>query len=278
VCPLSPEAVTGYPRWQGQLSSAPRIWSIILQETRRAYNDQWGRSALILAFGYSVITIGQLAFAANTRPNILTKDIFLDVLGLLRWVALGMAAVCAGGALLDDDRRGAIELYLSRSVTRWTYLLGKVLAVVGLTFATMFGPALVFYGASFFVFENQPEGWAWVILGAAGFSAIWSLVVAGLGLGISCLVRSSRAASIILFAGVAGMDIVLGKLLSAITKSDNVKVLSLMSDMDQQATWLFNMDAPLAFPWWWGTIALAVAMTLGWALVWLRHPRLRGVN
>jgi ABC-type transport system involved in multi-copper enzyme maturation permease subunit len=278
VSPLSPEAVTGYPRWQGQLSRAPRIWSIILQESRRAYQDQWARSALILAFGFAIIQIGQLFALSQTRPNILTKDIFLDFLGLLRWAALGVAAVMAGGALLDDDKRGALELYLSRSVTRWSYLGGKVLATLGMTFATIFGPALVFYVAAFFVFENTPEGWPWVIFGAAGYAAIWAIVVAGLGLGVSCVVRSSRAASIILFAGVAGMNIILGELLSAITNSESVKVLSLTKDMDQQGTWLFGIDAPEAFPWWWGTIALAIAAIIGWSLVWLRHPRLKGVR
>ncbi|HUR69616.1 MAG TPA: ABC transporter permease subunit [Candidatus Thermoplasmatota archaeon] len=276
--PLSPEAVTGYPKWTGQLSRAPRVWSIVMQEIRRAVNDQWARSALILAFGFAVITLGQMYAIVQTRPSFHSKAQFLSFLGLLRWAALGVAAVMAGGALLDDDKKGALELYLSRAVTRWSYLTGKVLAVLALTFATIFGPALVYYLGAFVLFKTQPEGWAWVILGAAGFAAIWSIVVAGLGLGISCLVRSSRAASIILFAGIAGMDIVLGKLLSGITKSDTVKVLSPMSDMDQQGTWLFQIDPPLGFPWWQGAVALLVLAILGWSLVWLRHPRIRGVS
>lgn len=273
-----PEAVTGYPKWEGQLSSAPRIWSIMIQEIRRAYVDQWGRSALILAFGFAVITLGSNYAVAQRSPTIHSMDTFLSFLGMLRWAALGIAAVMAGGALLDDDKKGALELYLSRSVTRWSYLLGKTLAVLSLTFATIFGPALIYYLGSFLVFETQPDGWAYAILGAAGFAALWAIVVAGLGLGVSCLVRSSRAASLILFAGVAGMDIVLGELLEGITKSSAVQVLSPMSMLDQQGVWLFQIDAPFDFPWWWGLVGLGILAAIGWSLVWLRHPRIRGVD
>lgn len=275
--PLS-NAITGYPRWQGELSRSPRFLAIAVNETRRAWNDQWARSALILAFGYAILSLGTLFSASQSRPNVLTTQVYLDLLGLLRWAALGIAAVMAGVALLEDDRKGALELYLSRSLTRWGYLGGKVLAVLAMTFATIFVPALLFYLGAFVVIDELPGGWGWVILGAAGYAAIWAIVVSGLGLGVSCLVRSTRAASILIFAGIAGLDIVLGDLLSLITKSDTVQLFSPMSQLDQQRVWLFNMDAPFEFPWWWGLIGLGVLAALGWALVWLRHPRLRGVE
>lgn len=266
--------MTGYPKWQGQLSAAPRIWSIALNEARRAYNDQWARAALILAFGWAVITVGTL----YTNPRAHTVEQYLSFLGLLRWAALGVAAVIAGVALLEDDKRGALELYLSRSVTRWSYLGGKILAVLGMTFFTIFVPALVYYLAAYVAIEDQPGGWGWVILGAAGFAAVWAIVVSGLGLGLSCLVRSTRTASILLFAGLAGVDIVIGKLLGLITNSDMPKAFSPTSAMDQQGTWLFNIDAPFDFPWWWGAITLAALAIAGWTIVWLRHPRLKGVD
>lgn len=272
--PSTSVGVTGYPKWEGQLSGAPRIWSIALNEARRAYNDQWARAALILAFGWAVITLGPLV----ARPTAHTLEAYLAFLGLLRWAALGVAAVMAGVALLDDDKKGALELYLSRSVTRWTYLGGKVLAVLGMTFLTLFGPALIYYLASFLLIDTQPEGWPYAVLGAAGFAAIWAIVVSGVGLGVSCVVRSTRAASILIFAGIAGADILLGTLLSTITSSDTPRVFSPMSSLDQQRTWLFNMDPLFDFPWWWGAITLGALAIAGWTMVWLRHPRLKGVE
>jgi hypothetical protein len=147
-----------------------------------------------------------------------------------------------------------------------------------MTFLTVFGPALIYYLASFVMFPEQPANWGYAILGAAGYSAIWAIVVSGLGLGVSCLVRSSRAATILLIAGVAGIDIILGALLSAITKSDTPRVFSPMSSLDQQAGWLFQSTLPFTFPFWWGLITLGGLAIIGWSLVWLRHPRLKGVE
>ena len=207
--------VTGYPRWQGELSRAPRF--------------------------------------------------------------VAVAALMAG-RFLEDEKRGALELYLSRSVTRWSYLGGKVLAVLGLTFLVVFLPALAYYGASFFVAEEHPAGWPWALLGAAGYALVWGLVVTGLGLALGCLVRTARAAGILLFAGLAGVDLILGRLLAGVTDNEALQLLSPMRDMDQQRVWLFGMEPAAAFPWWWATIALGGLVLLGWGVFWARHPRLKGVS
>lgn len=261
----------------------------MVHEMRRAYNDSWGRSALILAAGLGVITIAQISFAANRTPSVHSVAAFLQLLGLLKWAALGVAAVMASGALLDDDRKGALELYLARSVTRWSYLSGKVLAVLGLTFATMFVPALVYYGGAWILIDVQPDGWAWTILGALGFCAIWAIVAAGLGLGVSCLVRSSRAASLVLFGGAFGLQILLGdgltvanvttpSILEAITRSDFAKLFSPTSLLNSQREWLFSLEPAYDWPWSWGAIGLGALALVGWAIVWIRHPRLKGVS
>ena len=74
------------------------------------------------------------AFADRTGPLVSTEAVLTEATHLLAAVQGGRAACVdfflAGGALLDDDKKGALELYLSRSVTRWSYLSGKVLAVL----------------------------------------------------------------------------------------------------------------------------------------------------
>ena len=275
---MAPDAVQGYPRWQGELSGAPRMLVIAVEETRRAWNNQWARTALMLAFAYAILTLGTL-FSLRTRVGIHTMDALVEFLGLLRWAGLGLAAVAAGPALLEDAQRGALELYLSRAVTRLDYLAGKILSVFGLAFAAVAGPGLLYWLGSFVVFEDQPAGWAWAWAGILGYAILWALVVTGIGLGLSCVARSSRAASLILFGGIAGIDILFGLILGAITRDETVQVVSPMADLAQQVVWLFpGTEAPAAFPWWWGLIALGILLLVGWGLVWWRHPRLKGVE
>lgn len=274
-----PEAVTGYPRWQGELSKSPRFLTVAWHEVRRAFDDQWGRTAIYVAIGYAVLSVGTLYAVVKANPSAHNWDSFLQYIGLLRWAALGIAAVMVGPALLEDAQKGALELYLSRALDRRDYLLGKTLAVFALTLVVTWIPALFYWAGSYLVASTHPANWAWVPLGSLGYSATWAFVIAGLGLGLSCIVRSARAATLLLFGGIAILDIILTNLLVGITKNTAVNIISPLGDLQQQAGWLFpGSTAPYSFPWWWGLIVLGALAVVGWALVALRHPRLKGVE
>lgn len=284
---MSPESVTGYPRWQGAFSRSPRVLTIAMQEVRNAWNDQWGRTAIYVAIGYALISVAQLFAATRSDPGAQSWLNFVNFLGLLRWAALGVAAVMAGPALLDDAKRGALELYLSRAVDRRDYLLGKTLAVFAVTLAVVWIPALFYVGGSFVIVSKHPDGWAWAALGSLGYAALWAFAIAGIGLGISCVMRSARAATLVLFGAVAVLDLVIAgeglpgsqSLLVVITRSTTVEIVSPLAALQEQVGWLFPGAAtPYTFPWWWGLIYLGAIGAIGWALVVLRAPRLKGVE
>src|SRR5690242_4017659 len=113
---------------------------------RRAFDDQWGRTAIYVAVGYALIELALTVSAAKNDPTVHNWANFLTFLGLLRWAALGIAAVMVGPALLEDAQRGALELYLSRSLSRRDYVVGKTAAVVLLTLAVVWIPALLYVG------------------------------------------------------------------------------------------------------------------------------------
>lgn len=284
-----PEGVHGLPRYEGTLRRRPAFLIIAAAEVRRAVDHTWTRFALMLAFAFSIVYLGGLWTLKQSRgDSIHTLDNFLYFLtgdslvlqGLIpRLLPLLLAAAAAGPALLEDMRRGALELYFSRAVTRADYLLGKCLAVLGLVFVAIAGPSLVYWAGAFLLFDNHPDNWAWVPLGVLGYAAILAIILAGLGLGLSCVMRSSRAATLVLFGGLASIDVVLANLLEAITRSDALQVLSPFSALEQQSAWLFpGAEAPHTFPYWWGLIFLGGLAVVGWTLVALRHPRLQGVD
>lgn len=272
------EAIRGYPRWEGELSRSPRMFIIAIREVQRVLKSNWAMGALLLAFSYGVVTAGNL-YAGRESFGVHTWANFLDFQELLCWAGLALAAVATGPALLEDARKGALELYHSRAATRFDYLAGKSLAIVGLAWAAVSGPALIYWAGTYLVFDEQPEAWAWAWAGILGFGLIWALVVTGLGLGLSSVARSSRAAAIILFGGIALLDILFGRVLTLITRAPEILVMSPLADMAQQATWLFPAATPpYEFEWWWGAAALAGLIALGWGLVYWRHPRLKGVD
>lgn len=255
------------------MRTGPAFGTIAWQETWRAFNNFWSRLAVIMALAYTIVFLGR-QFTGGAAGH--TVQAYVDFLSTLRWGALAIAATMGGPSLLEDHRRGALELYYSRAVTRGDYLTGKVLAVFGLATFVVFLPALLYYGGSFFFFDKQPDRWAGVIGGALLYSLMWGLLVAGLGLGLSSIARSSRGATLLLLGGFVGLEIFMSQLLSGLTRNPNLQILSPFAALKQQTSWIFQIAEPYSFPAWWGLVEWGALVILGWGLLAWKHPRVRG--
>jgi hypothetical protein len=250
---------------------------IARQEIRTALYSPWMKFALGAILVYAVLFVGTIYSATQNNPaQQHSMDIFVTFLENIRWGALGVAAVIAGPSLLEDVETDALELYLSRPLSYPTYLGGKVAAVFSATTLSLYVPALIYFGFSFLLFESQPDAWAWIPLSSLGYALMWSIPISGLGLGLSCVARSARAASLWLFGGVATLDVLVADLLSNITAAEILTVLSPFAALDRQTAWLFDVPADAAFPPLWGLISLGVAAAIGWGLFVARHPKVRG--
>jgi ABC-type transport system involved in multi-copper enzyme maturation permease subunit len=274
-----PEGTKPYPRWDGPLANGPLVGTIARNEVRRAFTDTWSRYALIFIAAYTIVFLGNLYQAKQTSgDSVHTMNAFVnDFLNNLRWGALAMAAIIGGPALLDDQRRGALELYLSRSVSPGEYLAGKVVAVFFLSTLAMFIPALLYVAASVFFFTKHPAGWALALPAALLYSLIVGLMVSGLALGLSSISRSSRAATLILIGAFMLLDLVISNLLEAITRDPKLQILSPFAALQQQTEWIFKaVTSGAKFPQWWGVTEVIGLTLLGWLLLAWRHPRVRG--
>jgi ABC-type transport system involved in multi-copper enzyme maturation permease subunit len=261
-----PEGTTAYPRWEGVLRTGSAMPVIIGQEVRRALNSWWIWVAI------TVFAMMQLFF---TQQKEHTKN-FIQFVEDIRWLGLAVAAITAGPAFLDDQRRGALELYMARAVTKSDYIWGKILAVFGLTTVLMWLPALATYLSSFLVASDHPADWNLAPWQALLYCLMWSILVSSLGLGLSCISRSSRAAMVILFGSFAALDIVIRHLMSGITNDPTYALLSPFVAMKQQESWIFGIPDPYPIPVVYGLLEWLVLVGIGIALVWWKRPRVRG--
>lgn len=281
-----PEGVLPYPRWEGTLTPKSRIPVVVGNELRIALRNYWSLAALALGIAWGFASIIEFYNAAETATGAHSYAGFLAMHEQLLWFALGVAAALGGPALLEDARLGAPDLYLARSVTRGEYLAGKVLALVGLTTAVIFIPALVFWASSYVFYDARPEGWALAIFSSLAFALLWGIVVSGLALGFSSVARSASGAALLLFGGFAVLAYLVDPpalvqrvaTITALTEDARWAILSPFAAMEAQQGWLFPVDAPHGFPYWWGLAYLGVLTLIGWGLLAWRHPRTRGAG
>lgn len=246
------------------------------QELWKAYNNFWSRLVLTFVLAFTIVSLGNLYTLRNQTPSVNTMDQYVDFLNNMQWGALALAAVMAGPALLEDARRGALELYLTRAVNRTDYLTGKIVAVFALTSLTVLVPAFIYWGSAYFFFDQQPEHWNTALWPAFLYGLLWALLCSGLGLGLSCVGRSSRGATLVLLGGFAVAHVFISNLLEGITKNPELQILSPLAGIQQQVGWLFDLPLPYKFPVWWGVAQWAGLVIVGWGLVAWRHPRARG--
>lgn len=260
------------------MSTGPRIGIIAAQEIRRAYNNFWSRLALMFILAYTIVYLGNLYTLAQDRgaASVHTMANFVDFINTLRWGALAVAAVMAGPALMEDYRRGALELYFTRAVTRTEYFSGKIVAILGVSTIALLLPSLVYYASAFFLLEDQPTDWNLIPTGALAYALVWGLLVSGLGLGLSSVAKSSRGATLLLFGGFATLDIFISNIMEQITKNKDLEILSPFAAVEPMTDWFFNVDAGRSFPAWWGLIAWGALVLVGWGLLGWKQPRVRG--
>jgi ABC-type transport system involved in multi-copper enzyme maturation permease subunit len=271
-----PEGLNPYPRWAGQRRETARWPILAAHEVRLAYRGRWSLLAVAAGLAWGLASVIELVQARDLADAGFVVQAFRDMMGQLRWAAVAVALVVGAPLILDDTRANALEVYLTRGLTRGTYLLGKAAALLALTTLTMALPALAYYLASLAFYQDLPADWHLKAASGLLYALLWGVLVSGVALGASCALRSV-AGAVLTVAGVfVGLDLFVRRLLGALTENPRLAVASPFAAADQAATWLWGGDRQHQFPIWWGVAAWALLAALGWGLAVWKMPKARG--
>jgi len=271
-----PEGVHPYPRWNGRLATTTRVWTVAGGEVDRVRRSTWTSLVFLLGLAWGVASVIELWQLRRDGTSVHEWAWFVDMLDQLRWFALAFAAAAGGPALLDDLRLGALELYLTRPLTARAYVVGKALALLGMTTAIMVVPSVLYIAASHGLYDDHPERWGRALPMAILYGVAWGILVSGVALGLSAVGRSARAMAIAILGAFVGADIVVGRLLSQLTQDDLFRLASPFESHQALGTFLFPAGVSVPFDPLWGVVVLVALSALGWGLLAWRRPRVRG--
>jgi len=295
-----------YSRWKGDRSRPVAAAAVILRTgLRRSLAILFRRKLpaigmLLGAYGMFVFSIGFLMVKhyvfmnAATIPNadqFLTSDIaqaFSARPETVYWYMFQMqptfvvlACVLLGAPLIAEDRRNnALELYFSRPVGVWQYLLGKLAVIGTLLAAVTLIPAslLVLFDAS--LSAGEPGAlWAKLVLlgrtllAGAVLVAIPSLLI----LAASSLTLRARNAAILFIGFVVMMEFVLSGILVEVFSEPFFHLMRFAFNISQVSAWILGDETHLdpVVPVWLSAVVLAAWVGL---LVPLLARRVRPVE
>jgi ABC-2 type transport system permease protein len=257
----------GYRRYGGGRVPRGRAWAVIAATGIRMMLRRRGfLGLLLLAWApfmvravqiWAVSTLPQASFLAVT-PR--TFHDFLDQQGLFVF----FVTVYAGAGLVANDiRAGALQIYLSKPLSRAEYVAGKLGVLVTLLLLVTWVPAMLllvlqtmFAGNVTFVRANL-----FLIPAMAVFSLAQSLVASLTMLALSSLSRSSRFVAVT-YAGLLFFTQALYGVIFLVTRQTGASWLSVPASLSQVGNAVFRLPPLYQTP-----VAWSCAVLVGLAAV-----------
>src|SRR5262245_19471742 len=270
----------GYRRYGGTRAPRGQAWSVITRAgLRTMLAKRMFLGLLLVAWGPFFVRAVQIYAAANLpqaaflRPTAETFRQFLDQQSIFVF----FVTVYVGAGLIANDRRAnALQIYLSKPLTRGEYVAGKFAILATFLLLVTWVPAIallivqVSFAGNFTFLRNN----LFLFPAITVFTFIEVLLVAMTMLALSSLSNSSRYVGI-LYAGVIFFSSAVYGVLYAVTRSTMFSWISFPANLEQLGNVIFRQ--PLRYDTPWPVSLFMIVLVIGLLGVVLER-RVRGVE
>lgn len=238
----------GYRRFEGSRSGVLGAVRSVAWHTARSILGL-GRSARHKIFPVIVLVVAFVSSIAFLAISVLLGE-FGDEIRPEYWEFFGFSfvativfvALVAPEAIVRDRRDGMFALYLSTPLSRSTYVLAKVIAVLGTMALIVLGPPLLWVFG--YTFQSQGPGgvvdWAGVVGRLVVAGLVICIVYTAVSLGVSSLTDRRAFASIAVVFVMVGATIVANLLVAEAGLGEQWRVLDPISVAVEIAPRLFG--------------------------------------
>jgi ABC-2 type transport system permease protein len=219
---------------------------------------------------YAAANFPQMAFIAPTTE---TFRYFLDQ----QAVFVFFVTVYVGAGLIANDRRAnALQIYLSKPLTRAEYIFGKMAVLVTLLLLVTWVPAvlLLFVQVAFDGSFEFLGSHLFLLPAITLFSFVQAGVVSTSMLALSSLSNNSRFVGIIYAALIFFSDALYG-VLRVVTGESRLSWVSFGNNLSQLGDLLFRLPLRYSTPW---VVSILMIVALVAVSVWVLDRRVRGVE
>ncbi|MDP1568912.1 MAG: hypothetical protein Q8L86_02825 [Vicinamibacterales bacterium] len=243
----------GYRRYQGDRAAAGRAWQVIAQAgVRGIISQRKFLFLLLLAWAPFIVRAVQVYLAANFQqasflaPRADTFREFMDQQG----VFVFFVTIYVGAGLIAADRRAnALQLYLSKPLTRFEYVAGKMAILFLFLLLVTWAPAIsllvvqIAFAGSFTFFLAH----LFLLPAITLFALVQILLAATTMLALSSMSKSSRFVGI-MYAGVMFFTSALFNAVRGITRSSGLAWISPSAALEQLGDVIFRLPPRYDLP------------------------------
>ena len=239
-----------YRRREGGIDLRGGAWAVIAANGLRALVKKRAFLFLMILSWIPVIVRGVQIWAAANVPGMsqigmlaISPSTFRDFLNQQEPLVFFITVYVGSGLIADDIRANALQLYLSRPITRTQYIAGKAAILMGALAAVTFVPALLlvmlvpaFAGSMTFLSANMT-----LIPSILAYSVVQITLATFLILALSSLSKS-RWFVAILYAGLAFFTHAVFGVLGAAVEGSAFSWVSIFANVRQVGDVLFRLQ------------------------------------
>jgi ABC-2 type transport system permease protein len=271
----------GYRRYGGDRAPRGQAWAVIARAGIRTFFAKKAFLGLLLGAWLPFIVRSVQIYATANFPQ--ARDIlavkpetfrqFLDQQGIFVF----FITVYVGAGLIANDRRAnALQIYLSKPLSRAEYIFGKLAILMTFLLLVTWVPAIVLlivqimFSGNFTFFKNNVFLFPAITL----FSFIYVVMVSASMLALSSLSNSSRYVGI-MYAALIFFSQALYGVLRFVTGNTSLSWISYSFNLEQVGDAIFRLPPRYDTPW---TVSLLMIGLLIAGSAFVLERRVRGVE
>jgi ABC-2 type transport system permease protein len=277
---MSPIHDQGYRRYGGLRMRTGTGWMVI---TRAGIRNQFGKRAFLglvllswLPFFVRAVQIYAAANLPQAQFLALTGETFRQFLDQQQIFVFFITVYVGAGLIANDRRANALQIYLSKPLTRAEYIFGKLAILMFFLLLVTWVPAIVLlivqisFAGNFTFLKNN----LYLFPAITVFSFILVTMVAAAMLALSSLSKSSRYVAILYSAVIFFTQAIYG-VLSVVTRSTQLSWISFPANLAQVGDVIFRLPPKYATPW---PVSLLMIVLLIAVSAVILERRVRGIE
>jgi ABC-2 type transport system permease protein len=270
----------GYRRYIGSRAAVGKSWQVITRAGVRTVLAKRSFIALmLLAWAPFVVRAVQVYIAANfSQASFLAPkaETFREFLGQQNVFVFFVTIYIGAGLIANDRRANALQVYLSKPLTRAEYVAGKLAILFLFLVAVTWLPAvlllliqIMFAGSLTFLRQN-----IFLIPAITLFSLLQVLVASMTMLALSSMSKSSRFVGV-MYAGLVFFTAAMFQALRGITGRSSFAWLSPTDTLEQLGNYIFRLDPIYQLH---PGVAILTVIALIAGSAWILDRNVRGVE
>jgi ABC-2 type transport system permease protein len=270
----------GYRRYGGKKEPHGRTWWVIARAgILERIRERRFLALLLFAWSPFIVRAVQIYVSSNfSQASFLapSAETFREFLGQQSIFVFFVTIYVGSGLIANDRRANALQIYLSKPLTRVEYIAGKLVTLLGFLTVVTWLPAILlllvqvmFAGSTAFIRANL-----FLFPGITLFAGIQILLSAFAMLALSSMTKSGRFVAV-MYAGIIFFTAAMYQALRAITGSRNWAWISPGDVLEVIAAGIFRSPGGTSIP---VPVALLVVAVLIGGSIWILERRVRAVE